>query len=433
MPEWLTEIPAGFWMVLGEMSPYLLFGFFVAGVLSVVISPQFVERHLGGRGIWPVIKASAFGVPLPLCSCGVIPVSASIRRHGAGRGATTAFLISTPQTGVDSILATFSLLGPVYAIYRPLAALVSGILGGVLVSAADGDAANGQNDVPDQCNAACCSGSDEHGRAYRAMAYGFGTLPRDIGRTLLIGLVVAALISAAVPDGYFADVVPAGPLQILVLMLVGIPIYICATASIPIAAGLIVAGVSPGAAFALLMTGPATNAASLATVWKVLGRRTCLIYLLTMMVCAFVGGLVLDRIVTAQEVVDVKHHHSWMPERVKDLSAVALLALLAGGWLYRPGAGDAHEHDHDDETCETHDHDHGDEPQVITITVKGMSCSHCTNSVRKALLSCAGVTGATVDLSSGRAEVSGSGLDPDALREAVESLGFDVTGDDAGG
>jgi len=425
-------------MVLGEMSPYLLFGFFVAGVLSVVISPEFVERHLGGRGIWPVIKASAFGVPLPLCSCGVIPVSASIRRHGAGKGATTAFLISTPQTGVDSIMATFSLLGPVFAIYRPIAALVSGILGGVLVSATDGGGANGQSDVPDRCNAACCSGSDEHGMAYRAIVYGFGTLPKDIGKTLLIGLVAAAVISAAVPEGYFADVVPPGPLQILVLMLVGIPIYICATASIPIAAGLIVAGVSPGAAFALLMTGPATNAAALATIWKVLGRRTCLIYLATMMVCAFVGGLVLDQIVTAREVVDVKHH-GWMPSWVKVVSAVALLALLAGGWLYRPGKGDAHDHSDGDETgdtCDTHDHDHdhahGDEPRMITITIKGMTCSHCTNSVRKALLSCAGVTGATVDLSSGRAEVVGSNVDPDALRAAVESLGYDVIGDDAG-
>ncbi len=137
MVEYVTNVVWGFWLVLGEMAPYLLFGFFVAGVLSVFISPELVERHLGGGGIWPVIKASAFGVPLPLCSCGVIPVATSIRRHGASRAATTAFLISTPQTGVDSILATFSLLGPVFAIYRPLAALVSGMLGGIVVAASE--------------------------------------------------------------------------------------------------------------------------------------------------------------------------------------------------------------------------------------------------------------------------------------------------------
>ena len=335
MPQWLTDIPVNFWSVLGEMAPYLLLGFFVAGVLSVVMSPEFVERHLGGRGIWPVIKASAFGVPLPLCSCGVIPVAASIRRHGASRGATTAFLISTPQTGADSILATLSLLGPVYAIYRPIVALVSGVLGGVLVSATDEGDGQGGHEAPAPCSAACCSGSDEHGKAWRAIVYGFVTLPRDIARTLLIGLALAALISATVRPGAFADLVPPGPLQILVLMLAGIPIYICATASIPIAVGLIQAGVSPGAVFALLMTGPATNAAAVATVWKVLGRRTCLIYLGTMMVAAFVGGLVLDQIVTPREVGEAMHH-GWLGGWVKTVAAVALLVILAAGWLYRP-------------------------------------------------------------------------------------------------
>jgi len=432
VPQWLTDIPADFWMVLGEMAPYLLLGFFVAGVLSVVMSPEFVERHLGGRGLWTVFKASAFGVPLPLCSCGVIPVAASIRRHGAGRGATTAFLISTPQTGVDSILATLSLLGPVYAIYRPIAALVSGLLGGAVGAATDEGDGNGGDEAPAQCNAACCSGSDEHGKAYRALTYGFVTLPRDIAKTLLIGLALAALISALVPEGYFSGVVPPGPLQILVLMLAGIPIYICATASIPIAVGLIQAGVSPGAVFALLMTGPATNAAAVATVWKVLGRRTCLIYLAAMMVGAFVGGIVLDQIVTAQEVGEAMHH-GWLPGPVKSVSAVALLAMLVSGWLYRPGGGHDHDHEHD-ETCDhdhageagEHAHEHVAESAVVTITVKGMTCSHCTNSVRRALLECEGVSDVTVDLASGRAEATGDDPDPDVLREAVESLGFEV-------
>ena len=122
------------WETLREMAPYLIFGFFVAGVLSVLIQPEVVERHLGGRGLWQVIKAAIFGVPLPLCSCGVIPVAASLRRHGAGSGATTSFLISTPQTGVDSIMVTLSLLGPVFAVFRPLISFVSGLLGGSLVT-----------------------------------------------------------------------------------------------------------------------------------------------------------------------------------------------------------------------------------------------------------------------------------------------------------
>lgn len=333
MPEWLTNIPINFWTVLGEMAPYLLFGFFVAGLLSVLISPEFVERHLGGRGIWPVVKASAFGVPLPLCSCGVIPVATSIRRHGASKGATTAFLISTPQTGADSILATFSLLGPVFAIYRPIAALISGALGGAIVSAVEKHTPHEQ---VEKCHDACCSAEVKRNATARVLEYGFVTLPRDIGRTLLVGLAAAALISAIVPEGYFSTIVPPGPLQILVLMMVGIPVYICATASIPVAAGLILAGVSPGAAFALLMTGPATNAATVATIWKLMGRQTCLIYLAAMMVAAFIGGLLLDRIVTTTE-VQATMHPGWMPGWIKSVSAVVLLGVLSVGAFYRPG------------------------------------------------------------------------------------------------
>ena len=135
--SWLIDPLWASWSVLAQMAPYLLFGFFTAGMLSVLISPEWVERHLGGRGWLPIIKAAALGVPLPLCSCGVIPVTASIRNHGASRGATVAFLLSTPQTGVDSIFATYALLGPVYAIYRPVVALITGVIGGVVADMVD--------------------------------------------------------------------------------------------------------------------------------------------------------------------------------------------------------------------------------------------------------------------------------------------------------
>jgi len=133
MADFVKSIMVDFWGTVAEMSPYLLFGFFMAGFLSVFVSQRLVERHLGGRGLWPLLKASLFGVPLPLCSCGVIPVSMSLRKHGASKGATISFLLSTPQTGMDSIFLTLSLLGPLFAIFRPLAALVTGLVGGGLV------------------------------------------------------------------------------------------------------------------------------------------------------------------------------------------------------------------------------------------------------------------------------------------------------------
>ena len=410
MPEWLTGILLNFWMVVGEMSPYLLFGFFAAGVLSVVLSPEFVERHLGGRGVWPVIKAAAFGVPLPLCSCGVIPVAASIRKHGASKGATTGFLISTPQTGVDSILATFSLLGPVFAIYRPLAALVSGVLGGAIVSLTDGDG-DAEAEANEKCEQSCCAAGVKRNAAVRILSHGFITLPRDIGRTLLLGLVMAALISAIVPEGYFAELVPPGPLQIIVLMLVGIPIYICATASIPVAAGLILAGVSPGAAFALLMTGPATNAATVVTIWKVIGKRACMIYLLSMMVAAFVGGLILDEIVSVEQVQSAMQHDKKMGA-VKAVAAVAMLSILAVGAFYRPRRPASQELSR-----------HG---ESIKLAIDGMTCEHCVASVTGELLACPGVQSVDVDLATGQAEVFGDDLDAELLCEVVEKLAYNV-------
>ena len=409
MTERLTQIAIDFWDVLSDMAPYLLFGFFVAGVLSVLISPRLIERHLSGRGIWPVVKAAAFGVPLPLCSCGVIPVSASLRRHGASKGATTSFLIATPQTGVDSIMVTFSLLGGVFAIFRPLAALLSGIIAGSVVSLGRKDSSprTVQEDSHNDPNRT----SSLHGKIYHVFSYGFGTLPRDIGRALLIGLAVAALISTIVPKDYFAHVVPPGILQILVLMVVGIPVYVCATASIPMAYALILTGVSPGAAFAFLMTGPATNAATISTIWKVMGRRTTIIYLATMIVAALLGGLLLDQIVTADQVTQ-GHRMGWMlPQIVKHASGVVLLGVLLAAVL-RP-----FKHALMRKEREVAEMD-------IELKITGMTCTHCQTAVRRALLSCPGVTAAKVDLDGGRASVSGESADPAVLCEAVEELGY---------
>ncbi len=280
-----------------EMAPYLLFGFALAGLLSIWISPEWIERHLGGRGIGPVVKATLLGIPLPLCSCSVIPVVASMRRHGASRAAATSFLLSTPQTGVDSIAVTYALLGPIFAIFRPIAALISGVLGGVLVLLF-GKTKSTQADMPPVCTDACCSGDRKRPAWRRAAQYGFRTLPRDLAWPLLVGVVIAGAMAA----GAKAAALPTdslqthlgGVLSILVLMAIGIPLYVCATASVPIAAGLIHLGASPGAALAFLIVGASTNPAAVTTVWKVLGRRTTVVYLVTVALSALVCGLALD-------------------------------------------------------------------------------------------------------------------------------------------
>jgi len=325
--EILKAILLDFWNTLAEMSPYLLFGFLVAGVLSVFVSQRLVEKHLGGRGLWPLVKASVFGVPLPLCSCSVIPVTMSLHKHGASKGSAIAFLLSTPQTGVDSIFVTYSLLGPVFAIFRPIAAFLTGIVGGIFVNNLD-KGGPAQTAGSSKCEEHCCNHDNKTGRLVRILKYAFVTLPRDIGRPMLIGLVAAAFISALVPDGYLAEKLGKGIGAMIVMMLLGIPVYVCATASVPIAAALIIKGVTPGAALVFLMTGPATNAASFISIWKVLGRSTAVTYLATVAGSAIVCGLLLDYLAGGAGFELVARPGWMLPEPVKYAAAIVLFAIL---------------------------------------------------------------------------------------------------------
>lgn len=415
------------WSVLGDMSPYLLLGFAIAGALSVLISARTVERHLGGAGFWPVFKAALFGVPLPLCSCGVIPVGASLRRQGASRGATVAFLISTPQTGVDSIMVTFSLMGLTFAIFRPLAALISGLLGGSLVAMATKDTppAGTDNAPAPPCHDGACStnsaAADElpHGpmaRLRAAAVYGFLTLPQDVGRSMLAGLVIAAVITTIVPQDFFAGVLSGGILAMLAMMVLAIPVYVCATASVPIAAALIATGVSPGVALVFLMTGPATNAATITTIWRTMGSKTAVLYLLSVAVTALVSGQTLDYLIPV--IGDPgKQEMGWMlPPTVRTFLAVILLAVLIVGAIrsYLP----SHKH-----VSSPKDLLGGQGESAVELQITGMTCNHCRQAVERALKEVPQSQAVEVDLRSGRAVVTGS-PEPVELVKAVESLGY---------
>ena len=349
MSVWVLTMVQEMWVLLAAMAPYLLFGFAVAGVLSVVVTPETVERHLGGRGFWPVFKAALVGVPLPLCSCGVIPVAASLRKHGSSRGATASFLLSTPQTGVDSILVTYSLLGPVMAVFRPFAAFLTGILGGLLTDGLTGSARNGivPEAPPEKCTDACCGHGRKAHPVVRAVRHGFVTLPRDISGAMLVGMAVAGIISILIPDDFFAGRIGTGIGAIVFMMLLGIPIYVCATASVPIAAALIAKGVSPGAALAFLIAGPATNAATIAALWKMLGRRAMWIYLGTIAFSAVFCGVVLDRIFEVRAMPHAHVHGEMLPAWISNASAAVLLIILLAALLpprrqagYVPGGSD---------------------------------------------------------------------------------------------
>jgi len=331
----LTEIfILDFWDTFVQMSPYLLFGFLMAGAISVFISAKTVERHLGKPGFLSILKASLFGVPLPLCSCGVIPVSMSLYKHGASRGATISFLLSTPQTGLDNIFIVFSLLGPVFAIFSPIVAMASGLFGGTLVGLFD----RHQVSQNQPCNDDCCNTTKKENRLLKALRYSFLILPADIGKAMLVGLIIAAIISVAVPDDFFSAYLTAGGgiLAMVVMMAVGIPMYVCSAASVPIAAALIEKGLNPGAAMVFLMTGPATNAAAITTIWATLGHRTAILYLVSIVFCSFAAGIILDMIFYGTPKDAICAHGDMLPAWVGNLCAILLLAVLGWATVKKP-------------------------------------------------------------------------------------------------
>ena len=396
------------WGLTKDMSPYLLLGFLIAGVLSVVISPASVQKNLGGKGLFPIVKASLFGIPLPLCSCGVIPVATSLYKHGANRSATTSFLISTPQTGVDSILVTYSLLGPIFAIFRPIAALLAGILGGLAVEIAD---SGSESNVKPSTQVI-----DNDKSFFRKIyEYGFISLPQDIGKPLILGIVVAAMISMIVPVDFFASYFGNGFMGLIIMMFAGIPIYFCATASVPIALSLMSIGLSPGAAFVFLMTGPATNAATISTVWKILGKKTTFIYLSAVSGSSLVAGLFINLFSSEIDSHIHDHDHWMLPVWLQITSSVLFLGILINSLLrlYFPSMFVS------DESIKVNEAD-------LVVSVGGMTCNHCVNSVTNAILEVTNVEDVNVNLGSGETKINGNNINIDEVVEAITSSGYSV-------
>lgn len=421
MVQELAAVAWESWLVLGQMAPYLLFGFLMAGVLSVCVPAAWVERHLGGRGVWPVLKASLLGVPLPLCSCSVLPVSASIRRHGASRSATSAFLLSTPQTGVDSIAVTYALLGPVFAVFRPIAALLTGLAGGGLVELVEPSGGDGAQAQPAACEEPCCSDQGRKGVVARVLHFALVTLPRDLGGALLVGIVIAGGLTALLEPNQWQQYIGSGAMSILLLMAAGVPVYVCATASVPIAAGLMHAGASPGAALAFLIAGPATNAATFATVWKLLGRRTAVLYLVIVALSAVAGGLLLNWLIPSAHAPqlhpDAHVHETTGGNWIDHLAAIGLVAVFAFSYLSARRRKTA-EPEAAEEQAPT------GAGQRLELTIGGMTCGHCAQTVGRALRGCQGVHRAEVRLQQRLAIVTGEGLDPQRLADVVAQLGY---------
>lgn len=300
------------WRLLLEASVYILFGMLVGGLLKVFLNPSFVADHLGKGKFISVIKAALFGIPIPLCSCGVLPAAASLKKQGANNGATTAFLISTPESGVDSMAITYALLDPIMTVARPVSAFITAVAAGISENLLQTQKEEDWERVIDRSCPIdnCCDGNEcppeEHARhhsfsekLWSGLKFAVDDLWGDLAGWFFAGLLLAGIIAAIIPQELMIRYLGGGLHSMLIMLLVGIPMYICATASTPVAAALILKGVSPGAALVFLLVGPATNVTSLSVLFGLLGKRATAIYLITLSIFAVLSGLAVDMIYTS--------------------------------------------------------------------------------------------------------------------------------------
>lgn len=402
-----------------EMAPWLLLGFIFAGLLHVFMPGGSIRRWMGGRNIKSVLYAALLGIPLPLCSCGVIPTGISFYKEGASRGSTVSFLISTPQTGVDSILATYSLMGLPFAVLRPVVAFFSGILGGWITNL---DGHKRESDPP-----VLSEKSQENLNWFQKIQelfrYAFIEFLMDIAFWLVIGLAVAALISVLLPQDFFNMYLHNELLSVLVMLAASIPIYVCATGSIPVAAVLLMKGLSPGAALVFLMAGPATNTATMAVIGKAIGRRTLVTYLLTIIGSAILFGILTDMLLprelfTSMVSIHEGHEHGLLPYWIKIVSASLLVLLIINGYIRKFLKNQS--------GMKTN---RSVRSNQIHIGVGGMTCSHCKMNVEKNLSQLQGVNSVEAFPDKEEVIVSGQNLDLSRIISTIEGIGYSYKGE----
>lgn len=437
-----------------EMAPYLLLGFLFAGIMYGWFPRKKVYKYLGKPNSASVINAALIGIPLPLCSCGVIPTGISFYNSGASKGSSVSFLISTPQTGVDSAMVTYSLLGLPMAIIKPIIALFTGFFGGFLTNKSDrrehpeagntkpGSTATGSAVTGSTVTGIAATGSTdkmsensaeaENGAADQSLKgmlhYAFVEFLEDIAKWLVIGLALAALIEVLVPESFFTSYLGNEYLEMLLILVAAVPLYVCATGSVPIAAMLMLKGLSPGAAIVFLMAGPATNAATMTVIGNVFGRRTLLLYLISIIAGAYFFGILVNEFMPREWFLNPLaqfhgggHDHGFLPHWLKLGSGILLggltLYALYNRYLSRffkiPGIKES-------------------KLQMNTnnmeIIVKGMTCNHCKATVENNVAALDGIESVEADFTTEKVILQGDGIDLEKVKEKVESLGYRFEG-----
>ena len=404
--NFLNKFLVGIWDMFLDMSPYLLLGFLFAGILHVLIPKEVITKQIGKKNIWSTLKATLLGVPLPLCSCGVIPTGVSFYKNGASKGATNAFLISTPQTGIDSILITSSLMNWPWAIMRPIVALITGVFGGILT-----DKMDTADNIIEIESCSDCSNKPKRHWLIELFDYAFFEFLPDISRQLLLGILIAVAITIFIPPSVFSDYLTNPFLNMLLILVASIPLYVCATGSVPIASSLLLLGVSPGAVLVFLMAGPATNAATISVLWKSLGKKATLAYLISIIGGALFFGMLMDYVLptewfTISEIAST-HIHGESTSWIAISSAILLIGLIIIVELKKQLP----------------------KKQLImensnTYTVNGMTCNHCKNSVETNLVKANNINEVVVDLENKSVTVKGAAT-AEEVKSIIDGLGYE--------
>jgi uncharacterized protein len=413
-------------ILTADMAPYLLLGFLFAGILKVFVPPNLMTRYLGKSNTSSVINASLFGIPLPLCSCGVLPTGISLYKNGASKGSSVSFLISTPQTGVDSILVTWSMLGLPFAIIRPVVAFITGIMGGLLANKVEkhGDSvikkSVSKHHVPVEKKTIT-------ERLKEIFRYAFIEMVSDIAKWLVIGLLIAALITVIIPDNFFTDFNLSGISGMLLILVVSIPLYICATSSVPIAAVLLLKGLSPGALLVFLMAGPATNAATITVIAKNLGKKTLIAYLSSLILGSLAFGLIIDTFLPSNwflplSIISGDHQHQLLPEWLVNSSMVALVIMLLYSFYTYLKQRLITIRSNNNTLNKTMMF------EELEFNVEGMTCVKCKAKVENGIIELNGVSSVVANNENDTIKVYGTELSPELIKKRVKELGYDYKG-----